>query len=140
MTNASDLIAEIKAGLIEAAQETGANVGAAGHTAALEVKGAAGGTVANPIPGAKTYTTLTILEDMRRERDLSGNTIGRVVNKLLVAADGTAPVKGNRVAPGYTATQVEAEEVPDDAWLTIDDVVETGPGGTAILYEVIVGS
>ena len=138
MTNASDLIAEIQAGLIEAAQETGANVGAVGHTACLEIKGTPGGTVANPTEGPKTYATLTILEDSRRERDLSGNTVGQVVNKLLVAAGGSVPVKGNRVAPGYTAD--DGATVPASDWLTIDDVVETAPAGVALLYEVILQS
>lgn len=132
MSAGSDIAAEINAALIEAAAATGDGT----FYAALEVPGSAGGTTANPTPGTPTYATLTCVQVEYAERDAGGGITGRKVRMLMVSATGTTPVKGQRVAVGYDAD----DTIPASAWVTINDVVTTAPGGVAVLHELVLAS
>lgn len=106
----------------------------AGYPIALRKVVVVGGVPWDPSSGTPTitYSTLYGIEDNEMIRDMNGTLIRSTMDTVIVSAIGTAPAKGDKVAPGVAPGA--ADEAT--AWREIQEVRPLSPVGTPILYEL----
>ena len=94
-----------------------------GFAATLEKPGTNIGQDYDPVYGAATTSTITVVDESIRTSDPTGQLTGVTRRVLTVSTDGLVPTKGDRV-------QVRS------AWHEIDAVRPLAPGGVDLLFEV----
>ena len=86
----------------------------------------------DPPAGSPTYATVYVVEGVREIRDAAGTTVLQTMRTLLISATGAAPAKGQSIAVGVVAGNVD----DTTAWNEIAEVRPLSPVGIAVLYEV----
>lgn len=129
MSNGTDIAAEIKAGLMEAAEATG-------DGPLWAVIKRAGGTQVNPWDppgGTPIFFVVTCLDDESRMRAIDGTLIQQVVRVITIEAQpGVVPKESDQVVVGFN----NAGDVPNQEWQEIISVLHVAPGGVPLMYEL----
>lgn len=83
-----------------------------------------------------TLHELIAVQDSKQVRDQSGTLIGETRRTLLVNATGEKPEKGDEIVIGLRPADVTIAT----KFEKIIDVIEVAPGGTALMYELDLGT
>lgn len=132
MSNGDDIAAQVEAALIEAATATGSGP----LYATLCRKGTPTGPEYDQTPGAPTKHSLTMINDTISLGLIDGSMIRATDKLIVVAATGAVPTTADTVVLGAP----ENVTLPADnslPGLSVEMVKAVAPGGTTVLYEVL---
>ena len=132
MSNGDDIAAQVEAALTEAATATGSGP----LYATLCRAGTTTGPEYDQTPGTPTKHSLTIINDTISLGLIDGSMIRATDKLIVVAATGAVPTTADTVV----LDAPESVTIPADnslPGLSVEMVKVTAPGGTAVLYEVL---
>lgn len=87
----------------------------------------------NPTPATPTFHAITVVDLEHQVRDRAGTLVNETQRTLYIAATGTVPEKGDRVALGLSATgMTDAAFV---GYHVLEEVRRLAPAGTVVMFE-----